>query len=275
MKKILVPTDFSDCANAAAQFAIDLAEKVHAEIDFLHLQQTPVNWVNLPLDRERNFPDTHKAIAHAENELRTWCSKAAAKGVKAHPLLVFNTATDEILEHVEKLREDVVLMGTGEKYTLGDAILGSNTQQMIRKSMVPVLSLKTPVTEEVRKVVFVSDFSEVSMKAFEGITKFVQSIEASMDLLFVNTPEEFESTATTESNMNLVESMAPKGMELQKYIINANSVEDGVLDFARGHEVDLIAICTHGKSGLKRLLDPSIAEEVAMLSPVPVLTIKI
>ena len=49
MKKILVPTDFSECAKAAADIALEIAVKANAEIHFLHMPDTPVNWVKLPL----------------------------------------------------------------------------------------------------------------------------------------------------------------------------------------------------------------------------------
>lgn len=56
MKKILVPTDFSDCANASSEYAIRLAKKMNAEIHFLHLQFTPVDWVKLSKEKEKLYP---------------------------------------------------------------------------------------------------------------------------------------------------------------------------------------------------------------------------
>jgi len=44
MKKILVPTDFSDCARAAEEMALEFAKRAKAEIHFLHLIMTPVTY---------------------------------------------------------------------------------------------------------------------------------------------------------------------------------------------------------------------------------------
>ena len=60
MKNILVPTDFSETANRAADIAIAIAEKSGAEIHFLHLQITPVPWVKLDKEKEQRFPETLK-----------------------------------------------------------------------------------------------------------------------------------------------------------------------------------------------------------------------
>ncbi|WP_373524446.1 universal stress protein, partial [Aquiflexum sp.] len=58
MNKILVPTDFSDCALAAENYAFLLAKKADAELVFLHIIITPVNWSKLNKEQEDLFPDT-------------------------------------------------------------------------------------------------------------------------------------------------------------------------------------------------------------------------
>ncbi len=58
MKNILVPTDFSDCAKAAEDIALEFAKKANAKIHFLHLLMTPVDWVKLSLEKEKLYPET-------------------------------------------------------------------------------------------------------------------------------------------------------------------------------------------------------------------------
>ena len=57
--------------------------------------------------------------------------------------------------------------------------------------------------------------------------------------------------------------------------MNANTVEQGVNDFTNSKAIDLIAICTHGKSGLRQLFSPSITEELANHTLLPLLSIKL
>jgi nucleotide-binding universal stress UspA family protein len=52
MKKILVPTDFSSYADAALQFASEMAKKYEAEILLIHVLVTPVNWDKLTKEQE-------------------------------------------------------------------------------------------------------------------------------------------------------------------------------------------------------------------------------
>ncbi|MDZ7846529.1 MAG: universal stress protein [Owenweeksia sp.] len=53
MKNILVPTDFSPLADAAGEYALKLAAKAKAEIHFLHIQFTPVDWVKLDKEKRK------------------------------------------------------------------------------------------------------------------------------------------------------------------------------------------------------------------------------
>ena len=47
MKNILVPTDFSDCARVEEDIGLEIAKKSNTEIHFLHIINTPLDWVNL------------------------------------------------------------------------------------------------------------------------------------------------------------------------------------------------------------------------------------
>lgn len=141
MKNILVPTDFSKCAQIASDIAMELAKKSNAEIHFLHLLMTPVDWVNLPKEEEDNFHETKKEINHAKSELSKLKRKAEKLGLVVKDFLVFDKGREEIDLHTKHHVHDFIIMGSnGSKGYKG--ILGSNTQRVIRNSSVPVLIVK-------------------------------------------------------------------------------------------------------------------------------------
>ena len=90
MKKILVPTDFSACALAAENYAFQLAKKADAELVFIHIINTPVDWSKLSKDQEDFFPDTKKTIVEAKSKLNELVKKALEKGILASKLLIYN-----------------------------------------------------------------------------------------------------------------------------------------------------------------------------------------
>ncbi|MHB1279135.1 MAG: universal stress protein, partial [Bacteroidia bacterium] len=112
MKKILVPTDFSDCAKVAEDIGLEIAKKANAEIHFLHLLMTPVDWVKLPLDKEKLYPETKAQIGHAKSELEKLKRKAEKMGLKAKEFLVFNKGREEIDHHIKHHQHDFSVIGS-------------------------------------------------------------------------------------------------------------------------------------------------------------------
>ena len=55
MKNILVPTNFSENCEKAAQLGIEMAKLYNSEIHFLHLMKTPVDWVKLDKEKEKRY----------------------------------------------------------------------------------------------------------------------------------------------------------------------------------------------------------------------------
>lgn len=61
------------------------------------------------------------------------------------------------------------------------------------------------------------------------------------------------------------------GVEAAAVVVRHERVQDAVVDYARAHGVDLIALSTHGRTGLRHLALGSVAESILRHSPVPVL----
>ena len=58
-------------------------------------------------------------------------------------------------------------------------------------------------------------------------------------------------------------------------IYNDTSVEKGILNFSKDINSDLIALCTHGRSGLSHLFSPSVTKNLSKKALKPMLTIKV
>ncbi len=276
MKNILVPTDFSDCANDACEYAVELASQFDANVSFLHLQDTPVDWVKLPKSQEGKYPETLHEIGLAKSNLRKLVKMAEDKGVYAEKVLIYSSGSQVVLDHLKSHDYDFMVMGSHGAQGLKERIIGSNAQHMIRQAEVPVLVLKHAVDKALKKVVFASDFSDVSADSFANVLYFANHCGAHLDLLYVDTPgHEKDQSAVDEHMTNIAEAAKEFGGSISMNHIEADSVEQGVINFASENNSDLIAICTHGKSALRQIISPSIAEAIANHSDLPILSIKI
>lgn len=275
MKNILVPTDFSATANRAADVAIAIAQEARAEIHFLHIQITPVTWVQLDKEKEKQYPETLKAIGHANSSLDELVKMAEQKGLKAKKFLVFDVGREEILKHIPHHQHDFVVMGSHGASGMKEVFVGTNAQKMLREAKVPILIIKEKSTWPLKNVVFASNFEEDVLGPFHTVIEIADLHKSNMHLLYVNVPFSFEETDKSMEKMYAFHKTCPRGGTCTTNIYNSLNEERGILKFAESVNADLIALATHGKSGFLDLMGKSITESLANHADIPILSINL
>lgn len=276
MKNILVPTDFSENCNKAAELGIKLAKLYNSEIHFFHLMKTPVDWVKLDLQKEMQYPETVKQIGSAKAALRELDKKAEREGLKSRTFLEFDGGQANILKHSGHFHHDFIV--TGSSGTQGGVreLLGSNVEKIVRRADVPVIVVKhQEVSFPFKDIVFVSDFSEDVSEAFKHVISIAEKCGAHIHLLRVNTETDFNSI---DQGLNPIKEFLKKLPDLDKFsmnVYNEPDVETGINNFLKYKDADLIAMCTNGRTGFLSLFSKSIAEGVTNRSELPVMTIKV
>jgi nucleotide-binding universal stress UspA family protein len=276
MKKILVPTDFSTCADAAVNAALRLAKKASAQLFFLHLY--PDMEAHSHVSRIENEL-THKhhqnvQVGTVKDAMEKILRKCESLGVPATPILIPDTG-QEMEDYIDAYEIDFVVMGSHGVNGIKETILGSNTQRFIRRCPVPVLVIKNEQTDfSVSKIVFVSSFEEDSVKAFSAVQEMAVLWNAEVFLLFVNTPYHFKETHESTVDMRRFMHQFPR-VAYTPVIYDALDEERGVKAFSVENKIDLIALSTHGTKGLYRLLSHGVAEGIINHQTKPVLVINI
>lgn len=274
MKKILVPVDFSECANAAVEVALNIAEKGKMEIFFLHL--FPVKESEPHVPAHVNIYDKKPQDAkhgQARQRLSELVLKAEASGLKATPVLVYNKGYDGIEDYILPYNIDLVVMGSHGERNIKQAMLGSNTRSFIRYASAPVLIIKQPMSDfAIKKIVFASSFEEDSISSFVPVKQLAELWQAEIHLLYVNTPYHFKETHESLAAMKRFMHQFP-GVDYTPVIYNALNEEEGIHRYANDYHIDLVSISTHGRKGFLRLLVHSVAETVAIDEDMPVLII--
>jgi nucleotide-binding universal stress UspA family protein len=274
MNKILVPTDFSECAEAATQVAMAIAEKADSEIYFLHLQTEDFETKHVPHpESSPTYPDERKRkIAQARNELERLVVKAGRAGIKSKQELVLNKSEERLEDYIKPYGIDLVVMGSNGTHGLRELLIGSNTERLIWHSPVPVLVIKSkPEKFEINNMVFVSDFKTDFVKPLKEILKLASLWNSQLHLLYVNTPSHFRETNDVLADMKRFMHQFNE-IQYTPHIYDANDEERGIHQFAKANKVDLIALATHGRTAFMALTH-SIAECLINHEKVPVLVV--
>lgn len=273
MKKILVPTDFSECAKASEKYARYLAKETGAELRYLHIINTPVDWSKLSKDQEYLFPEIMHHIAFAKESLNSRIKEAEEIGITASKLLIFNNTNDKIHKFAEDENIDLVIMGSHGQYGFKDHILGTNTYSMLRRSKVPVVIIKKDTeSPKLEKLILATNFQANTGKSFSEIEALAEDLKVKVLILYVNTPNHFMETndILDQGNAFLKEY---SNYNYDIHIIDAFSVERGIIQFLEKGEFDGIAVITEGKSDLVQYFSPSVTENLISMSDTPIISI--
>jgi len=275
MKKILVPTDFSDCAKNAEKYALFLAQKIDAELVFLHVINTPVDWSKLTKEQENLFPDSKEAIAQSKQKLTDLIKQAESTGIKSRKVLIFNNSNEKIHHFVVDEKIDMVVMGSHGIYGFKDYILGTNTYSMLRNSTVPVIVVKNlPEKPKLEKLVFATNFREETGHTFRVVENLSEILRVKLKVLYVNTPTYFlETNDILSIGKTFLNEFASYEHEIN--IIDSFKEERGIIQYAEKINSDGIAVITYGKSDFKQYFSPSVTENLIGLTEMPVISIKV
>jgi nucleotide-binding universal stress UspA family protein len=276
MKNILVPTDFSEQAENALKVAAQLAQKFNAEIYLLHLIELPVDMVNpVGETRSNDLPEAIFFMKLAKKRFDELLSRPYLKNIKVHDIVEVNKAFDGILEASEKHNCDFIVMGSQGASGLKEMFIGSNTEKVVRTSKVPVLVVKNDhAAFEVNDFVFATNLETTGREVLKKVIELADLFKARLHFVYVNTANEF--VTSNECDTKLKQYM--EGVDFDNYefhVFNDDSVEQGILNFAKKINANLMGIATHGRKGLSHFFNGSISEDLVNHANSPVITFRL
>lgn len=275
IKKILLLTDFSVVSEYATKYALQIAEQTKATVEFLHVINTPVDWVKLPLEHEQYYPETKAQIGTAKAKLSALNNTFSKKGIKSTESLVYNIGAENIPRYINDKDYDLVIMGSHGANGFREITLGSNAQKVVRHTKVPTLIVKqAPKTDRFKRMVIASNFETSKQEFHNSLFDLSTQLQTQLDLLYVNTPYRFKETEVIEAQLSaFCEQCAPT--PCGKHHVDALNEERGVAYFMKQSNADILAIATTGKSSLMQLFSPSVTEAVINHLDVPTLVFHI
>ncbi len=144
----------------------------------------------------------------------------------------------------------------------------------------------------IQRILVPIDFSEHSQYALQYAAEIAQQLGAKLTLLHIVEPiaypadwgfsqvglvdleKELIDTATSELE-KITQELRAKGIQVDFEVHSGARASDEIVQFAKEHNVDIISIGTHGRSGLEHFLFGSTTERVLRKAPCPVLAVRL
>lgn len=276
MKKIIVPVDFSKHSEYALKVAADIAKKHNAELLLIHMLDISDQMISITEATQRR--ELMFFMQLATKRFEDFMAQDFLEGVKVTPIIKHHKVFEEINNAADEVQADLIIMGSRGATGIKGFFVGSNTEKVVRTASIPVLVVKTKINSfNPQTIVFASDFDEENLNAFKKVKTFAQNFKSNIKLVYVNTPNaKFRSTNEIREQMRLfLNSATISNASSDLIIYNDYTIEDGIRNAAYNNAADMIAIPTHGRTGLYKVLAGSVSEDVANKMDLPVLTVRL
>ncbi|HLF93796.1 MAG TPA: universal stress protein [Planctomycetota bacterium] len=285
-RRILVPLDGSSTSEAVLPQAVRLARRTNSEVLLVRAE--------LPIYMMEGYTPVFDSVPAASREyLAGVGEKLAAQGVRARVIDRVGAPGDVILRVAREQHVTLIAMATHGRSGLTRVLLGSVTEEVLRASPVPVYVLRPFPSYEIAqagrpgdgrpmKILVPLDGSALQRAAVPQALKFAVLFHARVILLRVLGPVLKKATPTPADEEQIEEAL--RALREAAFQVSAAGVdcltllEEGeaaprILSIAREHDVDLIAMATHGRRGISRLVFGSVTEKVLREAPVPMLVV--
>lgn len=273
MNRILVPTDFSENAANATEYALSLAKATGAEVILLHVYTPSVSRFNVisPLLAEET--GRAKQIATERFNAIVLAAKSAYEEVHLTTEFFSGEVVRTILEVAEEKNVDFIVMGTKGASGIEKILFGSNTSAIIERAHCPVLAIPLTASYTIPKnILFATNFSYSDIESAMQLTSIAKLFGAKVVFTHVVTEEEaLEPTKAVIEKFAREIELVTRYPKISYKIISDNSVNMGLDQMIEETHADILALATRRRSLFEKFYSPSLTKKFAYHSNVPLL----
>jgi nucleotide-binding universal stress UspA family protein len=300
IRTIVVPSDGSDFAERALPLAIGTARRTSAPLEIVRVHEPPPPPITpdvlLPGDALQRWDE---AIRDAERESLAKLRQRVRErtGLDPETVLAYGPVEEALLERIAAAADPLVVISSHGRGGLARAWLGSVADGLVRRVRAPVIVVRPDeppvdfaVAPRVRRILVTLDGSSTAERVLGAVVDVARAWEAGVTLLLVLYPlwmsdrkEEAALAATAsvsairEAAANylggVAEELRRNGVPAEIEIIVDASTASAILNYAALHDIDMLALATHGRGGAARVYMGSVADKVWRGAAKPVMLV--
>jgi nucleotide-binding universal stress UspA family protein len=266
MKNILLPTDFSENANKALDFALTLANKFKATLHIIHGYEGTTASGQMAIDKAlkddieqemiKFLKATKESVPFTIN-LQGRCRKGYAEEV--------------ILDEANEVGAGLIIMGTSGASSLGKKIMGSTTSNVIKSSKIPVLAIPFHVeyADLDNLVVALDAYSIKNPQILSPMVDIAQKLSLNINLVHVANDK-----IHTEIDPAIKDYLLGASVSFSYNKVHSNEVLTGITDYAKEKGNSLLCMISHQRSWFEDLFHSSATEIISQQATLPLLVLK-
>ena len=286
--RILVPLDESKLAERALPYAILLARVFQSKIELLRVMEpSPSASISRPRSGLR-VPIHGQDEQTGADYMEGVATRLREDGLTVSAMVQRGSPPSCIVSEAEKEPGTLVAMATRGRSGMARFALGSVTDKVLRSTRNPLLIIppqeqEVPTPErELDTVIVPVDGTSLAEQVLPHVVALAKALVLTVILVRVAPSDVFtppphlfreQDARAVEYLHKVKEILYRQGVFVEERLLHARP-EDSISDFARKTPNNLVAMTTHGRSGIGRWMLGSVTDRVVQFSGDPVLVIR-
>lgn len=272
IRKILVPTDFSELSLDALDGAVFIAKKLKAEICLLHVFENSVlnSTFEKVLSLNRSKDATLREVADHQFEnikkrLKTDVGITCLTGTGRVHSVIADTAAE--------IDADIIVMSTHGVSGFDKFLLGSTSNRVISASECPVITFTAnPTNPGLDKILLPLDLSRETREKVDAAIQLAKNFNAAIDVIGI--VSDYSDEAKLKVQLRQVENYIKEvDVVCHAEIIKSDDEIATIVDYSTKNKIDLIMIMTNDES-ITDFFISSESQKIINNSPIPVCSIR-
>lgn len=277
MRKVIIPTDFSENAKHALTQAIHFFRQEYCEYFIIHAYADETYDANAEMARAPFERIKEQVKAHSNEKLMELLEYAqdTSPSPKHHFRIrsIFQSLTDAIDDLVNQEGADIVVMGTKGATNSPGITFGSQTCQVIRYVECPVLAIPEAYEfEKPKEILFPTNFLIPYSRRELKLVNYIGE-DFSSTVHFLLQTETKKLSRRKEDNKFFMEE-ALNSCQQKTHYIKGDNLIDTINNFIKIHPVDLLVMVNSRQSYLEDLLHKTTIDKIALNSTIPFLVLQ-
>lgn len=271
MYTILVPTDFSDNADNALNYAIGLAKDQGAELLLVNAYLLPYQVTSSPKTFINDEIKQAELISH--HHLKMKCNTISSEdGIKCEYESAFGEPPGVISATIKAKKPALIVMGTHGASGLKAAFIGSNTYKVIVRSKIPLLAIPAEAAYKgINKILFTTDFHKSDIAALKLLLSLVGKHKPHIQITHIYEGEFLKSQQNEffKYKKMLAEKLGSPDFSFK--LLHVQNVLHELGTLSRSRTYDLLVMSTHTRSLVERMMNKSMSKAIVQKTEIPLL----
>lgn len=272
MKNILFPTDFSENANHALQYALRISTDFNAILHLVNAYQLPYN---------QAAPSTYKlldALKESSNNELLKCvhnikSNSDYKALKVKHYAIQGNLINVVTELEKDINIDLIVLGTKGASGPKEVLIGSNAEQIVYHANTSVFVIPDNAPEfSFSKAVFATDLKQIKeANVFSVYLKMCKKYQTENQIVhFVSNENNINDTSKETKFLNTLFSTIHHTFYTEK----TDDILKGINQFVEKHKHSLLVVFSRKHSFIETIFHKSITDKLTCRSKLPIFVIK-